>query len=179
MNQSLPVLNLEAAKYECIFGRGCDGLCCRNGRPGLYPEDVVTIDAHLERVLPLLRPQARALVEEGGYLSNRRRRGLPMLRVLDGWCVFFNQGCTLHKLGAAEGDAFRYKPVACALFPLARTLDDHWYIRQKDYQDEDWDLFCLDPASSPKPASESLREEIALAARITAEEEEARRQKGG
>ena len=38
-----------------------------------------------------------------------------MMRVVDGWCVFFNQGCVLHKLGASEGDKFRYKPAPCSL----------------------------------------------------------------
>ncbi len=68
-----------------------------------------------------------------------------MLRVVDGWCVFFNQGCVLHKVGAAEGDTYRYKPAACALFPLARNDKDEWYVRQHGYEDEQWDVFCLDP----------------------------------
>lgn len=179
MNGSLPVLNLEEAKYECIFGRGCEGICCRNGRPGLYPEEIANLDLHLDRVLPHLRPEARALVEDQGYLSQRLRHGLPLVRVVGGWCAFFNQGCVLHKLGAEEGDAFRYKPVACALFPLARTLDDHWYVRQKGIQGEKWDLFCLDPASSPRAAADSLKGEVALAAQITADEETARLQAAG
>ena len=36
---SLTVLNLEQAKYECIYGRGCDGICCQNGRPPVYPDE--------------------------------------------------------------------------------------------------------------------------------------------
>lgn len=167
---SLPVLNLAEARYECIFGRGCDGICCRNGRPGLYPDEVERLDAHLDRFLPHLRPEARALVEQEGYLSNRRRRGLPMLRVVKGWCVFFNQGCVLHTVGAAEGDAYRYKPVACALFPLARDEQDNWYVRQWGYLAEEWDLFCLNPDASPMPARTSLVSEIELARRITEEE---------
>jgi hypothetical protein len=169
MTISLPVLNLAEARYECIFGRGCDGICCRNGRPGLYPDEVERIDEHLDRFLPELRPQAREVVEASGYLSRRTRHGLPMLRVVDGWCVFFHQGCVLHKVGAAEGDKYRYKPAACALFPLARTEQGDWYVRQHGYQDEEWDLFCLDPKASPVPAAESLQEEIRLAARYTAE----------
>ena len=92
-----------------------------------------------------------------------------MLRVLGGWCVFFHEGCVLHKVGAIEGDKYRYKPAACALFPLAKNDQGKWYVRQKGYEDEDWNLFCLDPASSPMPAAESLREEVALAARYDAE----------
>src|ERR1700692_5024300 len=99
---SLPVLNLSEAKFECIFGRGCDGICCQNGRPGVYPEEVERLDANLSKFLPELRPAARKLIEKSGYLSHRRQDGLPMLRVVDGWCVFVHQGCVLHKVGAVE-----------------------------------------------------------------------------
>jgi hypothetical protein len=162
---SLPVVNLDEAKFECIYGRGCDGICCQNGRPVVYPEEIETLDANLAKVLPHLTPAARKLVEARGYLSGRRKLGLPMARVVDGWCVFFNEGCVLHKVGAAEGDAFRYKPAACALFPLAKDAQDRWYVRQKGYDGEPWDLFCLDPANTTKRAAETLRDEIALARR--------------
>jgi hypothetical protein len=175
---SLPVVNLSEAKYECIYGRGCDGICCRNGRPGIDPDERERLDDNLDKFLPHLRPEARAVVEAEGYLSRRTRHGLPMLRVVEGWCVFFHQGCALHKVGAEEGDKYRYKPAACALFPLARDEHDRWYVRQWAYKDEPWDLFCLNPNASPRPAAESLREEIELARRYT-EEEQARGQELG
>ncbi len=165
---SLPVINLSEAKFECIFGRGCDGICCHNGRPPVYPEELETLADNLHKFLPELRPEARRAVEEDGYLSRRRKRGLPMLRVVDGWCVFFNQGCVLHKVGGAEGDTFRYKPAACALFPLARNSKGDWYVRQKGVEGEEWDLFCLDPQISSVPASVSLQEELKLAAQYAA-----------
>jgi len=163
MRSSLPVVNLSEAKYECVFGRGCDGICCQNGRPPVYPEETELIDANLEKFLPHLRPEARQLVEKAGYVSGRRKLDLPMLRVIGGWCVFFNQGCVLHKVGAEEGDKYRYKPVACALFPLARNDNDEWYIRQVGYGNEEWNLFCLDPRVTTTPAVESLQEEMHLA----------------
>ncbi len=178
MRSSLPVVNLAEATYECIFGRGCDGICCRNGRPPIYPDEVERMDANLEKFLPHLRPEARQLVEKHGYLSGRRKYDLPMLRVSGGWCVFFNQGCVLHKVGAAEGDSYRYKPAACALFPLARNAKDEWYVRQYGYENEEWDLFCLHPRASTKPAAESLQHEIALAERYTREQQEAERAAG-
>ena len=171
MALSLPVINLSEAKFECIYGRGCEGICCQNGRPGIYPEEVALLDAHLRKFLPELRPEARKLVEKEGYLGRRRKGGLPMLRVVGGWCVFFHQGCVLHKVGATEGEAYRYKPAACALFPLAKNAKDEWFVRQIGVEGEEWDLFCLDPAASPMPAAKSLRGEIQLAARYTAEEE--------
>jgi hypothetical protein len=161
--QSLPVLNLEGTKYECIYGRGCDGICCQNGRPPVYPEERDRIDAILEDLLPHLRPSARAVLERKGYLSNRQKNGARMMRVVDGWCVFFNEGCVLHKVGAEEGDKYRYKPFFCAVFPLDKDEQDRWYIRQHGYKGEVWDLFCLAPEASTKAAAKTLREEIELA----------------
>jgi hypothetical protein len=169
MGGSLPVVNLSEAKYECIYGRGCDGVCCQNGRPPIYPEEKERLDACLDRILPLLRPEARAVIDKHGYLSRRHYGGLPMARVAAGWCVFFNQGCVLHKLGVEEGDKYHYKPAACSLFPLAKDEHDQWYVRQVGYKDETWNLFCLDPKASSMPATESIREEVELAQRYDEE----------
>ena len=92
-----------------------------------------------------------------------------MLRVADGWCVFFNRGCVLHTIGAEDGDAYKYKPAICSLFPL-EPEKGKWYIRQWGYNREDWDLFCLNPKNSPIPAATSLATEIALAERLCAEQ---------
>jgi hypothetical protein len=92
--------------------------------------------------------------------------------VVGGWCVFFNQGCVLHKVGAAEGDSYRYKPVQCALFPLDKDHNGEWYVRQWGYKGEAWDLFCLNPDASARPAANSLQAEIALAARLEAASEQ-------
>lgn len=170
MVTSLPILNLADARFECTFGRGCEGICCRRGRPPVYPEEVGRIDSKLDLILPALRPCARTLITKTGYLTRRRRGGNPKLRVAEGWCVFFNQGCVLQKLGHPEGNTVGYKPYACALFPLERDFHDRWYVRQWGFQGEIWDLFCLNPQASRTPAAESLSHEIALAERITAME---------
>lgn len=165
----LPILNLGEATFECTYGRGCDGLCCREGRPPVDADDIRRIDGELNTFLPLLRPEARSLVEREGFLTRRRRYGRPVLRVAAGWCVFFNRGCVLHRVGAMRGDPFRYKPALCALFPIQADERDRWYVRQKGFKGERWDLFCLDPGASARPAAESLRDEIALARRYTEE----------
>jgi hypothetical protein len=172
---TLPIVNLAESTYECTFGRGCDGICCRNGRPPVYPDEVERIEDNLEKIKAEMRSEAVAVLERQGFLSQRRKLGLPMLRVVDGWCVFFNNGCVLHKVGAAEGDKFRYKPAPCALFPLVRDeKSDGWYIRQKGYKGEKWNLPCLDPQASSVPAAVSLRDEIELAVRYAAEGEASR-----
>ena len=159
---SLTVLNLAGARFDCTFGRGCEGICCRDGRPPIYAEEAQAIGENLHRILPLLRPEARAAITKEGYLSGRRKAGQRMARVVAGWCVFFNRGCALHQLGAAEGAPFRYKPSICAMFPLAKDQRDRWYVRQKGYKGEKWDLPCLDPKSSDVPAAESLQQETRL-----------------
>jgi Fe-S-cluster containining protein len=166
MPVSLSVINLATAKFECIFGRGCEGICCKNGRPSVDAGEQKRIARLLKRVLPHLRPKARAVVEEEGFTSKRTKLGMPMLRVADGWCVFFNQGCVLHKIGAEDGDSYQYKPSQCALFPLDRNDNGELFVRQWGYEDEQWDLFCLNPKATKVPASESLRAEMEFAARM-------------
>ena len=125
----------------------------------------------MHKFLPLVSEKARKAIEKDGYVSKRVKAGMPMLRVIDGWCVFFHDGCVLHKVGAAEGDKFRYKPAPCSLFPLEQDDDDNWYVRQHGYKGEQWDLFCLAPGFSQVPAAKSLKEELAFAERVTKEEQ--------
>jgi Fe-S-cluster containining protein len=164
---SLTLVNADTAKFECIFGRGCDGKCCQNGRPSVSPKEEKTIRGVLKKVLPHLRPEAKKLIEKSGFTSNRKKLDQPMLRVVDGWCVFFNAGCVLHKIGAEDGDSYQYKPVQCALFPLEQNGDGDWYVRQWGYQNEKWDLFCLNPQATTKSPTETLKEEIALAEKLS------------
>jgi len=124
----------------------------------------------MKKFWTLLRPEARTLIEKKGFLTQRRRLGERTLRSVAGWCAFFNHGCVLHKVGAEEGDPFKYKPAVCALFPIQMDAQDRWYVRQRGYKGEKWDLFCLDPQSTSVPAAESLQAEIALAQRFDEEE---------
>jgi Fe-S-cluster containining protein len=160
---ALPIVNADTATFECVFGRGCDGICCQNGRPSVDAGEQKRIQKTLKKVLPHLRPAARKLIESDGFVSARTKLGQPMVRVVGGWCVFFNAGCVLHKVGIDDGDAYQYKPSQCALFPLEKG-DAGWYVRQWGYEGEQWDLFCLNPKQSQKPAVEALADEIALAA---------------
>ena len=167
---ALPIANISTAKFECIFGRGCEGICCKNGRPSVDPEEHQRIANVLERTLPHLRAEAQVLIEKEGFASKRTKLGMPMLRVVNGWCVFFNAGCVLHKVGAEDGDSYQYKPSQCALFPLEKKIDSNeWFVRQWGYDGEKWDLFCLNPKASEVPAANSLAAEIELAAKFEAE----------
>lgn len=160
------IANADTATFDCTFGRGCEGICCRNGRPSVDADELAVIQRNLPRFLPRLRPEARKLIETEGVTSNRTKLGQPMVRVAGGWCVFFNAGCVLHAVGGEDGDVFQYKPSQCALFPLEREDDGTWYVRQWDYRGEQWDLFCLNPRQSARPAVESLAGELSLAASL-------------
>lgn len=166
---ALPVVaNADTATFDCTFGRGCEGICCKNGRPSVPPEEQAAIKKVLKRVLPHLRPEARKLIEAEGYLSKRTKLGHPMVRVVNEWCVFFNAGCVLHKVGSEDGDPYQYKPVQCALFPVEQDDDGSWFVRQWGHRGEQWDLFCLNPKESKRKAVDSLAGELALAAKFDA-----------
>lgn len=160
MNDEPTIENLESARFECVYPT-CGGICCKNGRPAVETDEATGIERQLGVLLPMLSESARARIERDGFLTRRKKEGLPMLATQGGWCVFFNQGCTLHKLGAAEGDAFLYKPWRCAVFPLERNATTRrWHVRQHGVHGEAWELFCLDPKESPKSASTTLRAEV-------------------
>ena len=165
---ALTVLNADTATFDCSFGRGCSGLCCQNGRPSVSAAEQAKIKAVLPRVLPHLRPEAAKLVTKSGYLSARKKLGKPMVRVAGGWCVFFNGGCVLHKVGLEDGDFAMHKPIQCVLFPLEPAGDGTWYVRQWKYEGEGWDLFCLNPKNTKRKAAEALAPEIAVAAALPA-----------
>ncbi|MBK7641714.1 MAG: DUF3109 family protein [Planctomycetes bacterium] len=155
----LPVENLQTARFECVFPT-CGGICCRNGRPAVEAAEAQRIQKNLPKFLPHLRPASRKVVEADGFLTRRTKEGLPTLAVKDGWCVFENEGCVLHKVGLAEGEKFRYKPWRCVVFPLERSKSGRWHVRQHGLKGEAWDLFCLDPKESEKRAADTLGDEL-------------------
>lgn len=156
----LPIANLATAHFDCVYPT-CGGICCMNGRPAVEPAEEAAIRKNLAKFLPHLRPHARRAIEKSGFLSDQEKEGLPTLKVSQGWCSFFHDGCVLHKVGAEEGDKFKYKPWRCAVFPLTRDKKDGaWFVRQHGLKGEAWDLFCLNPAESPKVASETLAAEV-------------------
>jgi hypothetical protein len=158
----LPIAGIDDARFECVYPT-CGGICCKNGRPPVEDAENERIEANLEKLLPHLLPKSRAVVEERGFRTKRVKEGLRTLAVVDGWCVFHNDGCVLHKVGAEEGDRWKYKPWRCIAFPLERSPSGAWHVRQHGVHGEAWDLFCLDPNESEKKASKTLASEIAFA----------------
>jgi hypothetical protein len=152
---------LDSARFECVFPT-CGGICCVNGRPPVEPGEEDRIAENLAKIVPHLRPEAKLRVAAKGFMTNRIKEGRRSLAVVGDWCVFHNDGCVLHKVGAEEGDKWKYKPWRCIAFPLERSPAGKWHVRQWGVRGEAWDVFCLDPAESPKTARATLREEVAF-----------------
>jgi len=157
----IEIAGLDTARFDCVFP-SCGGVCCVNGRPPVEPGEAKRIDENLAKFLPHLRADARERIEQKGHLTNRQKEGLPALAVSKGWCVFFNDGCVLHKVGLQEGDKWKYKPWRCIAFPLERSAPRKWHVRQWALKGEAWDLFCLNPKESPKTARQTLKDEVAF-----------------
>jgi Fe-S-cluster containining protein len=161
---TLLVVNGATATFDCSFGRGCPGICCQHGEPSVTPAEYARIRESLPKVIPHLRPEAAKSLEAQDFTGADVKLGNPMVRVVDGWCLFFNEGCVLHKVGALEGDFSKYKPIQCTMFPLEPNGDGSWYVRQWHLEGEEWnDLFCLNPANTPLKAVDTLAPEIAVA----------------
>lgn len=165
LTAKLEVEGVDDATFDCVFPT-CGGICCRNGRPPVERAEERRIAESLVKVLPELRPEARARVEREGFSTRRLKEGLPSLAVVGGWCVFHNEGCVLHRVGASEGDRWKYKPWRCVAFPLERSPEGRWHVRQWGRKGEAWELFCLNPAESTKRAGDTLAAELEFAAEL-------------
>jgi Fe-S-cluster containining protein len=157
----IQIENAHAARFRCVFPV-CGGLCCKTGRPSVTPDDVERIRRDYDKFVPLMRPDVRRFLKRHPWLSSRKKDRNRTLSVAGGWCVFYNDGCILQKVGMDEGEPWRYKPDVCVRFPIepVRNREGHYYVRQWEYRGEGWDLFCLNPAEDPTPVTESLKAEI-------------------
>lgn len=164
----IQVENLQSARFRCVFPV-CGGICCKTGRPHLTQDDLDRIRKGFQKFVPHMRPDVRRYLKRHPWHTNRTNQKHATLGVAGGWCVFYNNGCILQQVGMEEGEPWRYKPDTCIRFPLepVRSTPGRYYVRQWEYRGEGWDLFCLNPAEDPTPASESLGPELAyIAARV-------------
>lgn len=162
---ALNVINFGKATFKCVFP-ACGGKCCREGEPGLEPAEIERIDANLGKFTPHLRPAAQAFLAQQHFMTDNIKEGRRTMAVVEDWCVFFNEGCVLHKIGAMEGEKYRYKPWLCVTFPLERYDNESWHVRQWGENGEEWDIFCLNPAETTERAQDTLAEEVQFATEV-------------
>ena len=121
----------------------CKGACCIEGDGGapVTPEEVQIIEAHLDQIMPFMRPEGIAAVEATGvsYLDKDLEPATTLVNGAECAFVFFdNSGiakCAIEK-AQREGIIDFPKPISCHLYP----------IRTKKFQDytalnyEKWDI---------------------------------------
>jgi hypothetical protein len=126
------------SRWQCVFGRGCQGItagraddgCCTLGAHFSDADDERRVAGHAER----LTPETWQYHDEG-----HGKRGWTELdddgerrtRRVDGACVFLNRpgfpggaGCSLHSLALREGrEPLETKPDVCWQLPVRRTYE--------------------------------------------------------
>ena len=123
------IVSLEVIeKTFCCDLSVCKGRCCIEGDAGapVTADEEQQIKALLPFLLPLMRKEAREVVEQRG-ISYDDPTGERVLEIVDGRdCIFSRtdrQGwcyCLIEKL-YSEGKSPLRKPVSCALYPIRLT----------------------------------------------------------
>lgn len=124
IKDTLVSLDLIERCFVCDL-KACKGQCCIDGDAGapLSHEERKNIDAHIDKILPLLTPGGRKAIESEGsayYDSD----GDLVTTLIDGancaFSVFSEDGtclCALEK-GYREGTLPNLKPSSCFLYPV-------------------------------------------------------------
>lgn len=124
IKDTLVSLDLIDRFFVCDLD-SCLGQCCIDGDAGapLLEEEKRAIDDNLKKILPLLNPAARKLVEEEGS-SYIDEEGDLVTQIVEGRdCVFttYAEGgkclCALEK-AYREGQLPQLKPSSCHLYPV-------------------------------------------------------------
>lgn len=124
IKDTLVSLDLIERFFVCDLD-SCLGQCCIDGDAGapLLEEERDAIDAHMDKIIPLLNPSAQRAIEEEGssYLD---ADGDLVTQIVEGRdCVYtcYAEGgkclCALEK-AYREGSLPQLKPSSCHLYPV-------------------------------------------------------------
>jgi len=103
---------LTVPKHTC----GQCAACCASFRVGpLTDHDIERLKAAAPAVLAAMDDPPAEFLETDGY----RGQTAWFLRKRNGFCVFFEGGCSVHRVAGSEA-----KPLACRMFPLQITKTD-------------------------------------------------------
>lgn len=124
----------------------CKGACCVEGDYGapLAEDEYLIISQVLEKVIPYLPDNAKAVIQEKGFaVRNKKDEVLETELMPDGACVFMGRdalGITFCGIEKAYNDGhIEYKkPISCHLYPIRVTTNDINGFHALNY--DKWDI---------------------------------------
>jgi hypothetical protein len=132
------------SRWNCIFGRGCQGIqegrsddgCCTLGAHFSDEDDERRVAEHVARLTPDIWQHHDEGTRHGWVAEDDE--GSRQTRPYQGSCIFQNRpgfpggaGCALHILALREGrEPLETKPDVCWQLPIRRTYD--WIDRPDD-----------------------------------------------
>lgn len=124
INDTLVSLDLIERYFVCDLAV-CKGQCCIDGDEGapLLPEEKDDIEKNIQKILPLLTPAGKKVIQEEGC-SYIDREGDLVTTLIEGrncaFSIYSDEGtclCALEK-GYREGLLPDLKPSSCSLYPV-------------------------------------------------------------
>ena len=124
IQDTLVSLDLVERFFACDLDK-CLGQCCIDGDAGapLLESEKVALENHIQEIKPLLKKQARDIIEEEG-VSYIDQEGELVTSLINGCeCVFTHTSsggkclCALEK-ATREGKLPQLKPISCHLYPV-------------------------------------------------------------
>ena len=121
----------------------CKGACCIEGNGGapVTKEEVEIIEAHLDKILPFMRPEGIEAIEAQGvvYEDDDFEPATTLVNGKECAFVYFDQTntakCAIEK-AHREGQIDFIKPISCHLYPIRTTKFDQYTALNY----EKWDI---------------------------------------
>ena len=121
----------------------CKGACCIEGNGGapVTKEEVAIIEAHLDKILPFMRPEGIEAIEAQGvvYEDDDLEPATTLVKGKECAFVYFDQTntakCAIEK-AHLEGQIDFIKPISCHLYPIRTKKFDQYTALNY----EKWDI---------------------------------------
>ena len=121
----------------------CKGACCIEGNGGapVTKEEVAIIEAHLDKILPFMRPEGIEAIEAQGvvYEDDDLEPATTLVKGKECAFVYFDQTntakCAIEK-AHREGQIDFIKPISCHLYPIRTKKFDQYTALNY----EKWDI---------------------------------------
>ena len=121
----------------------CKGACCIEGNGGapVTKEEVEIIEAHLDKILPFMRPEGIEAIEAQGvvYEDDDFEPATTLVKGKECAFVYFDQTntakCAIEK-AHREGQIDFIKPISCHLYPIRTKKFDQYTALNY----EKWDI---------------------------------------